>query len=115
MKNGAIIAQNSWGYDFEGTSPSQFEQEWIRGYQVIRDAIDTFIEGAGSKNANSPLKGGLVIFAAGNDGDAFGDAPTYPAAYSPVIAVGSMDWAFRPAYYTDYGTWVDITAPGGDA
>lgn len=114
-KNGAIIAQNSWGYDFEGITPSQFEQEWIRGYKVIRDAIDTFIEGAGSKNANSPLKGGLVIFAAGNDGDAFGDAPTYPAAYSPVIAVGSMDWAFRPAYYTDYGTWVDITAPGGDA
>lgn len=113
-KNGAIIAQNSWGYDFEGTSPALFEQEWIRGYGVIRDAINTFIEGAGSKNPNSPLRGGLVIFAAGNDGDTFGDAPTYPAAYAPVVSVGAMDWAFRPAYYTDYGTWVDITAPGGD-
>ncbi len=114
LKNGAIIAQNSWGYDFEGLSRDQISQEWNRYYGSVRDAIDTFVLSAGTKDPNSPLKGGLVIFAAGNDGDIYGDAPMYPAAYSPVIAVGSMDWAFRPAYYTDYGTWVDITAPGGD-
>ena len=113
-RNGAVIAQNSWGYDFEDLTADQIDREWDRSYGVIRTAIDTFVAGAGTNNPNSPLQGGLVIFAAGNDGDIYGDAPMYPAAYSPVIAVGAMDWAFCPAYYTDYGTWVDMTAPGGD-
>lgn len=112
--HGALIAQNSWGYDFSDASPSEAASDWTRNYGIIRTAIDTFITGAGSQNANSPIDGGLVIFAAGNDGDRIGDVETYPASYPPVIAVGAMDWAFRPAYYTDYGTWVDITAPGGD-
>lgn len=112
--HGAIIAQNSWGYDFGNVPPAEAAREWQNDYGVVRDAIDTFIEGAGSQNPNSPLQGGLVLFAAGNDGDRIGDVETYPASYGPVIAVGAMDWAFRPAYYTDYGTWVDITAPGGD-
>ena len=47
----------------------------------MRDAIDTFIRGAAAKNPDSPLQGGLVIFAAGNDGDVYGDAAVYPAAY----------------------------------
>lgn len=80
----------------------------------MRDAIDTFVRGAGTRSPNSPLQGGLVIFAAGNEGDVYGDVRIYPAAYDPVIAVGAMDWSFRPAYYTDYGPWVDIAAPGGD-
>lgn len=113
-KNGAVIAQNSWGYDFSDVSEADAASDWEQNYGVIRTAIKTFIEGAGSKNPNSPIKGGLVIFAAGNDGDRIGDDKTYPAAFSRVIAVGAMDWAFRPAYYTDYGDWVDITAPGGD-
>ena len=112
--NGAVIAQNSWGYVLEDETPQEFEKEWNQGYGVVKDAINTFIRGAAAKNPNSPLQGGLVIFAAGNDGDIYGDAAIYPAAYSPIIAVGAMDWAFRPAYYTDYGPWVDITAPGGD-
>lgn len=111
--NGAVIAQNSWGYDFDGT-PQEFEETWKKSYGLMRDAIDTFVRGAGAKNPNSPLQGGLVVFAAGNDGDIYGDAAIYPAAYAPAIAVGAMDWAFRPACYTDYGSWVDITAPGGD-
>ena len=117
--NGAVIAQNSWGYllqdnDGKPITPEQFEKDWNQNYGLMRDAIDTFVRGAGAKNPNSPLQGGLVIFAAGNDGDIYGDAAIYPAAYSPIVAVGSMDWSFLPAYYTDYGSWVDITAPGGD-
>ena len=100
--NGAIIAQNSWGYNLEtadGTkiTPEEFEREWKSNYGIMRDAIDTFVRGAGTRNPNSPLQGGLVIFAAGNEGDVYGDVRIYPAAYDPVIAVGAMDWSFRPA------------------
>ena len=109
-KNGAVIAQNSWGYA-DPLSDSQWNGY---SYRSLRYAIDTFAKYAGTNNPNSPIKGGLVIFAAGNDGDIYGDRKMYPAAYSPVIAVASMDWRYLPAYYTDYGTWVDITAPGGD-
>lgn len=111
-KNGALIAQNSWGYE----KPLAIET-WTNTYQyaILRDAIDTFNEYAGSTNPASPLKGGLTIFAAGNSGDYYRDAKMYPAAYEPTIAVAATDWRFQPAYYTDYGTWVDISAPGGDA
>lgn len=45
--NGAIIAQNSWGYNLEtadGTkiTPEEFEREWKSNYGIMRDAIDTF-------------------------------------------------------------------------
>lgn len=113
-KNGAVIAQNSWGYQ-DLISRKDWLDKNNKEFVLLREAIDTFIKYAGSKDPNSPLKGGLVIFAAGNDGDLYGDATIYPAAYDPVVAVGSMDWRYLPAYYTDYGSWVDITAPGGDA
>ena len=92
--NGATIAQNSWGYNLEtadGTkiTPEEFEREWKSNYGIMRDAIDTFVRGAGTRNPNSPLQGGLVIFAAGNEGDVYGDVRIYPAAYDPVIAVGA--------------------------
>ena len=118
LKNGAVIAQNSWGWTVsEDTTPDDNEKEWNYGYSnvdALKDAMNTFIQYAGTENPNSPIQGGLVIFAAGNDGDLWQDAKMYPPAYAPVIAVGAMDWGFQPAYYTCYGSWVDITAPGGD-
>ncbi|MEG2061932.1 MAG: S8 family serine peptidase [Alistipes sp.] len=113
MRNGALIAQNSWGYGND-VAESAWNQTGGTQFSVLRDAMKTFIKGAGRNNPSSPLKGGIVVFAAGNDGDIVGDKKIWPAAYDPLIAVGSMDWRFRPAYYTDYGEWVDITAPGGD-
>lgn len=118
LKNGAVIAQNSWGWTVsEDTTPDDNEKEWNYGYSnvdALKDAMNTFIQYAGTENPDSPIQGGLVIFAAGNDGDLWQDAKMYPPAYAPVIAVGAMDWGFQPAYYTCYGSWVDITAPGGD-
>ena len=58
------------------------------------------------------MKGGVVIFAAGNDGL---DYRSFPGAYPPVVAVGSMAPDWKSAYYSNRGDWVDITAPGGDA
>lgn len=117
--NGAIIAQNSWGYNLEtadGTkiTPEEFEREWKSNYGIMRDAIDTFGPRGGDPEPELPGCRAACVFAAGNEGDVYGDVRIYPAAYDPVIAVGAMDWSFRPAYYTDYGPWVDIAAPGGD-
>lgn len=118
LKHGAVIAQNSWGWSVgKDFTPGDVEEMWNSGYTnitALKTAITSFVQLAGSDDPNSPIQGGLVIFAAGNDGDVWQDAKMYPGAYAPVVAVGSMDWGFLPAYYTDYGSWVDITAPGGD-
>ncbi|GJM63020.1 S8 family serine peptidase [Persicobacter diffluens] len=98
--NGAVISQNSWGY-----SQSDFYE------QVVLDAIDYFIAEAGDYEG-SPMKGGVVIVAAGNlDTE---EDKWYPAAYEPVIAVSALAPNFEKASYSNYGSWLDIAAPGGD-
>ena len=104
-ENGAVIAQNSWGYDVTQHVTS------IPSY--TKTAIDYFISKAGigpDGKQNGPMKGGLVIFAAGNDNVTL----AYPAAYPPVIAVAAVGPFGAKAPYSNYGDWVDISAPGGD-
>lgn len=101
--HGAVISQNSWSY----TGATDLSQSG-------KDAIDYFIRNAGcdeNGRQTGPMKGGVVIFAAGNDGT---DTPKYPAAYGPVIAVASLGPDFRKAYSSNYGDWIDIAAPGGE-
>lgn len=107
---GAQIAQCSWGYGYDDFKSEAAWTATAYG-RAERDAIDYFIA---TPRDNSPLNGGIVIFAAGNDGDEIGDKAEWPAAYNKVVAVSSMSYDYLPAYYTCYGTWSDITAPGGD-
>ncbi|WP_430813519.1 S8 family serine peptidase [Carboxylicivirga sp. RSCT41] len=97
--NGAVISQNSWGY----TSPDTYDQ-------VVLDAIDYFIEEAGDY-AGSPMKGGVVIFAAGNQ--SVGNA-MYPGYYEPTIAVAAIKADNQIASYSNYGDYIDIASYGGD-
>ena len=53
--------------------------------------------------------GVLVVAAAGND---FSSAKHYPAAYDEVVAVTATDEEDKPAFYTNFGDWVDVAAPG---
>lgn len=109
--NGAHILQNSWGYDSylaDWNNPSN-DSSYKANMRLEAEAIDYFIANAGDENG--PIQGGLVIFAAGNEGVSL---PGYPAAYKPCVAVASCSPALRPAYYTCYGTGTDIVAPGGD-
>ncbi|MCP3026508.1 S8 family peptidase [Halobacillus sp. A5] len=56
-------------------------------------------------------QGSVVIAAAGNDGV----STTFePASYSNVLAVGAVDQYDNKASFSNYGTWVDVTAPGVD-
>ena len=109
--HGAVICNNSWGnvYDTQ-------EEAMAGGVGGTKSAIDYFIQyagcdGDGNQLPDSPMKGGLVLFAAGNEGWQIG----WPAAYEPVVAVGAVSAQFTRAYYSNYGDWVDICAPGGDA
>ncbi len=101
--NGAVISQNSWGY----TKPNVYED-------AVLAAIDYFIAEAGkdaSGNQVGPMSGGIVIFAAGNDGV---NSSYYPGYYEPVLSVSATTHKDQKAYYSNYGAWVDIAAPGGE-
>lgn len=102
--HGAVISQNSWSY----TGLNDLSQSG-------KEAIDYFIRYAGcdeAGNQTGPMKGGVVIFAAGNDGLS---TPQYPAAYPPVLAVASLGADLRKAASSNYGEWIDLAALGGDS
>ena len=57
-------------------------------------------------------KGVTIVAAAGNDGQ---NNVSYPAAYNMyVIAVGATRYDKQKASYSNYGSKLDIVAPGGD-
>ena len=57
------------------------------------------------------MAGGIVVFAAGNDAS---NENCYPAADANVVSVGALSYLGTPSYYTNYGKWVSMSAPGGD-
>jgi subtilisin family serine protease len=53
---------------------------------------------------------GCVVFAASmNNGDT---APVYPAACDHVVAVGASAYDDSRAEFSNYGSWIDLVAPG---
>lgn len=56
-------------------------------------------------------RGVVVVAAAGNDGV---NTTFEPASYANVIAVGAVDSSNRKASFSNWGTWVDVMAPGVD-
>jgi PKD repeat protein len=81
--NGARIASCSWGSENTGG---------------IEDAINYFL-----------ASGGLIFKAAGNDGTEVAD---YMAGREDVITVAATDYNDCKPDFSNYGTWVDISAPG---
>lgn len=109
--NGAVICQNSWGY----TAGALSKNDWTRGnYSALADAIHYFIKYAGldeNGEQEGPMVGGIVIFAAGNDAS---NELCYPASDEAVVSVAATSWLGTPSYFTNYGKWVSLSAPGGD-
>lgn len=114
--NGAVILQCSWGYNssessiINGYTPGPAtEKEWAETYPLEKEALDYFINNAGSPNG--VIDGGIPVFAAGNE---YAGNPAFPGAYSKCVSVSSLAADFTPACYTDYGSLVTLSAPGGD-
>lgn len=85
--HGAFVSSNSWGYSTRG---------------VYEDAVLAAVDYAVDE-------GVVVVFAAGNanrQGDYF------PGCYSKTVAVGAVTAANVKASYSNYGEWVDVSAPG---
>ena len=114
--NGAVILQCSWGYNssessiINGYTPGPAtEKEWAETYPLEKEALDYFINNAGSPNG--VIDGGIPVFAAGNE---YAGNPAFPGAYSKCVCVSSVAADYTPACYTDFGSLVTLSAPGGD-
>ena len=114
--NGAVIMQCSWGYHSAKSNPIMgyitgpaTEEEWAAIYPLEKEAIDYFVHNAGSPNG--VIDGGLAIFASGNE---YAAQSSFPAAYSKCISVAAVAADYTPASYSNYGSEVWLSAPGGD-
>lgn len=104
-----------------------FESELIKQLEdSLRYAPDIITMSAGTSTRNnrdllgfqvfwetrlSRLKGTVLITAAGNDG---GRDPFWPAAFPWTVSVGALDLESRRAPFSNFGSWVDVYAPGVD-
>ena len=114
--NGAVVLQCSWGYvsgaanEYDwGEAGFASEEEWMAGSPIEKEALDYFINNAGSPNG--VVEGGIAVFAAGNECAAMAG---YPGAAEYCVSVAATSADFTPATYTNYGPGTTISAPGGD-
>lgn len=103
--NGACILQCSYGLS-AGSVAS--DGSYAEIYGLERDAYLYFMN---KSNCPEVMDGGLLIFAAGNEGAAMS---AYPGAYNEFISVTSIASDGLPAYYTNYGPGCNVAAPGGE-
>lgn len=83
QQNASIISM-SWGSNYDS----------MLIYEAIKFAYD---------------HGALLVASAGNSRN---DIKSYPAAYDEVIAVSATDQQDRPAFFTNFGDWIELAAPG---
>ena len=106
-----VKAANNSGYFYDSANVPALLYCADMGFKVVsmsffsdevtpaeRDAIDYCWQ-----------RGVVLVAAAGNS---LSVIPYYPAAYENVIAVAATDSSDNPTWFTDYGSWVDVAAPG---
>ncbi len=86
VRNGADVISCSWG------GPES--DRWTES--VIQDAWERNV---------------VVVCAAGNESTS---ARSYPAAYNDVVSVAATDESDHRVWFSNYGDWVDISAPGAN-
>lgn len=111
-------------YDFFGTGEDGTVFDAIRAIRVAAQAGAKIINASwGGPGCSSALKlemdalvakDVLFVTAAGNDGQNIDQVPSYPAAFSVVtqITVGAMTFDEFTAGFSNYGSKVDLVAPG---
>ena len=89
------------------------------GGQQLAEAADVINMSLGSNDDSTVLRnavaqaiaeGSIVVAAAGNDGNS---QEFYPAAYPDVIGVSSVDEKKLRSSFSNFGSYIDVAAPGG--
>jgi len=93
----AIAAGIRWAAD-HGADVINLSLGGSAGSTVLQDAVNY-----------ADSRGVLLACAAGNSNTS---APSYPAYYPACVAVAATDSADRKATFSNYGSWVDTSAPG---
>ncbi len=82
------------------------------------DVINLSLGGYASSLAEQQLvtearnAGVIIVAAAGNDNSS---APFYPASYNGVVSVSAVDISRGKAPYSNFGSAIDVAAPGGNS
>jgi len=106
-----VLTAEGWGYlswiadgiTYATDSDVRIISLSLGGYSpsyTLEDAVDY-----------AHAQGCLVVAAAGNDD---WNIPSYPAAYDNVMAVTSTNRDDSKAYYSNYGSYIEVSAPGGE-
>lgn len=103
---GASVLQNSWGFP-EKSVGQLTDGAFAMSFGVELDAMRYFM----SKSNCSAMTGGVIIFAAGNEGK---PSSNYPGAYNEWLSVTAYSADGLPTTYTCYGPGCNLSAPGGD-
>ena len=86
-----------------------------KAYELNVDLVNMSLGGLAATSAydtimNKLYEAGTAVFvSSGNDG---GNIKCYPAACNHVITVGATDKNNLRAVFSNYGSWLDISAPG---
>lgn len=112
----SIMAEKVLASDGTGTA------EWVAngivhaadaGADVISLSLGAYYDYTIIKEACSYAwnEGSLIVAAAGNDNT---NDPHYPSAYDTVISVAATNRDDKKASYSNYGSTIELSAPGGD-
>lgn len=104
-----VLDSSGSGYDSDIASAIRYAAD--NGAEVINMSLGGSTSSTTLQNAVNYAygKGVVIVAAAGNDGSS---SVSYPAAYNGVIAVGAINSSNQRADFSNYGTKLDLMAPG---
>jgi subtilisin family serine protease len=107
----AVKVMNDSGEGTDATVASGIRWAVDNGADIVTMSLG--VEGMSTTLGNAvnyaSSHGVVMVAATGNSGSS---VVSYPAAYPKVIAVGAVDSSERPAPFSNYGTGLDVMAPG---
>ena len=123
--NARGVAGVAWGtrilsYKVLGDDGSGWTSDVARGIRSAADAgarvVNLSLAGTATPDVQDAVnyartQGVLVVAAAGNESVS---TPTYPAAFEGVLAVAATTPTNERASFSNYGSWVDLSAPGSN-